>query len=40
MALSLSAMASGGIPLGFNIITGALYGKDTAEVYDKILSAK
>ena len=40
MALSLSAMANGGIPLGFNIITGALYGKDTAEVYDKILSAK
>lgn len=40
MALSLAAMASNGIPPGFNIITGALYGKDTADVYDKILSAK
>ena len=40
MALSLAAMASNGIPPGFNIITGALYGKDTASIYDKILSAK
>lgn len=40
MALSLAAMASNGIPPGFNIITGALYGKDTAAVYDKILSSK
>jgi simple sugar transport system substrate-binding protein len=40
MALSLAAMASGGIPPGFDIITGALYEKDTAGVYDKILSAK
>lgn len=40
MALSLAAMASNGIPPGFNIITGALYGKDTASVYDKILSSK
>lgn len=40
MALSLAAMASNGIPPGFNIITGALYGKDTAGVYDKILSSK
>lgn len=38
MALSLAAMASGGIPPGFDIITGALYEKDTAGVYDKILS--
>jgi simple sugar transport system substrate-binding protein len=37
MALSLAAMAAGGIPPGFDIITGALYEKDTAEVYDKIL---
>ncbi len=40
MALSLAAMASNGIPPGFNIITGALYGKETAGVYDKILSSK
>ncbi len=25
---------------GFNVITGALYEKDTAAVYDKILSGK
>lgn len=40
VALSLAAMASGGIPPGFNVITGALYEKDTATVYDKILSGK
>jgi len=40
VALSLAAMASGGVPPGFNVITGALYEKDTAAVYDKILSAK
>ena len=40
VALSLAAMASAGIPPGFNVITGALYEKDTAGVYDKILSGK
>jgi simple sugar transport system substrate-binding protein len=40
MALSMAAMAASGIPPGFNIITGALYEKSTAEVYDKILSGK
>ena len=40
VALSLAAMAAGGIPPGFNVITGALYEKDTAAVYDKILSGK
>ena len=40
VALSLAAMASGGVPPGFNVITGALYEKDTAAVYDKILSGK
>lgn len=40
MALSLAAMGAGGIPIGFDIITGALYEKDTAGVYDKVLSAK
>jgi simple sugar transport system substrate-binding protein len=33
-------MAASGIPPGFNVITGALYEKDTAEIYDKILSGK
>jgi simple sugar transport system substrate-binding protein len=40
VALSLAAMASSGIPPGFNIITGALYEKDKAAIYDKILSGK
>ena len=40
VALSLAAMASAGIPPGFNITTGALYEKATAGVYDKILSGK
>ena len=33
-------MAAGGIPPGFDVITGALYEKDTAQVYDDILSGK
>jgi simple sugar transport system substrate-binding protein len=40
LALSLALMATDGIPPGFNIITGALYGKDTAPIYDKVLSGK
>ncbi|WP_425402342.1 substrate-binding domain-containing protein [Kaistia adipata] len=40
VALSLANMAAGGIPPGFNVITGALYEKDTAQVYDNILSGK
>jgi simple sugar transport system substrate-binding protein len=40
VALSLTAMASGGIPPGFNVITGALYEKDKAQIYDNILSGK
>lgn len=40
VALSLAAMAASGIPPGFDVITGALYEKDTAAVYDKILSGK
>src|SRR4030095_3546043 len=40
VALSMAAMASSGIPPGFNVITGALYEKDTAQVYDDILSGK
>lgn len=38
VALSLASMASSGIPTGFDIITGALYEKDTAQVYDDVLS--
>jgi simple sugar transport system substrate-binding protein len=37
LALSLALMATNGIPPGFDIITGALYEKDTAPVYDKVL---
>ena len=37
---SLAAMQAGGVPAGFNVITGALYEKDTAQVYDDILSGK
>ena len=40
VALSLAAMAASGIPPGFNVITGALYDKSTAPIYDKILSGK
>ncbi len=40
VALSLASMAASGIPPGFNVITGALYEKDTASVYDAILSGK
>ncbi|HEY6918834.1 MAG TPA: substrate-binding domain-containing protein [Tabrizicola sp.] len=35
--LSGLQMENDGIPLGFDIITGALYGKDTAPVYHKIM---
>lgn len=40
MALSIAAMAGSGIPPGFDVITGALYEADTAEVYDGILSGE
>jgi simple sugar transport system substrate-binding protein len=40
VALSMALMASSNIPPGFNVITGALYEKDKAEIYDKILSGK
>lgn len=40
LALSLALMATDGIPPGFNIITGALYEKETAPIYDKVLSGK
>jgi simple sugar transport system substrate-binding protein len=40
LGLSLAAMSSSGIPPGFNIITGALYEKDKAQLYDGIMSGK
>ena len=40
LALSLALMATDGIPPGFDIITGALYEKDTADVYAKVLAGK
>jgi simple sugar transport system substrate-binding protein len=40
IALSMAAMEAGGIPAGFNVITGALYEKDQAQLYDDILSGK
>lgn len=40
VALSLANMAASGIPVGFNVITGALYEKDKAALYDKILGGK
>lgn len=38
VGLSLAAMAASGIPPGFDVITGALYEKDTAQIYDDVLS--
>lgn len=40
LALTLALMATDGVPPAFNIITGALYEKDTADVYAKVMSAK
>lgn len=40
VALSLAAMAASGIPPGFNVITGALYEADTAQIYDDILAGR
>ena len=37
LCLSSLMMEKDGIPLGFSIITGALYEKDTAPVYSKIM---
>ena len=40
MALSLASMAASGIPPGFDVITGALYEADEAQIYDDILSGE
>lgn len=38
IALSIAAMSASGIPPGFDVITGALYEADTAQIYDDVLS--
>jgi simple sugar transport system substrate-binding protein len=40
LGLSLAAAAASGIPPGFDILVGALYEKDTAQVYLDILTGK
>jgi simple sugar transport system substrate-binding protein len=40
IGLSMAAMADAGIPPGFDVITGALYEKDTAQLYDDIMAGK
>jgi simple sugar transport system substrate-binding protein len=40
LALTLALMATDGVPPAFNIITGALYEKDTAQVYADVMSGK
>jgi simple sugar transport system substrate-binding protein len=40
IALSMAAMEAGGIPAGFDVITGALSEADEAHFYDDILSGK
>jgi simple sugar transport system substrate-binding protein len=37
VALSLAAMLSAGVPVGFDVTTGALYEADTAAVYHAIM---
>ena len=39
ICLSSLLMESSGIPIGFDVITGALYEKDTAQTYHDIMSA-
>ncbi|MDO9638252.1 MAG: substrate-binding domain-containing protein [Pseudotabrizicola sp.] len=40
VSLSLAAMQAGGTPAAFDVITGALYEKATAQIYDDIMSGK
>jgi len=35
----MAAMVASGIPPGFDVIVGALYEADTAQIYDEILAA-
>ena len=40
VCLSLIAMEASGVPVGFDVTVGTLYEKDTAQVYDDIMSGK
>jgi simple sugar transport system substrate-binding protein len=40
IGLSLANMAASGIPPGFDVIIGALYEADTAQIYDDILAGR
>jgi simple sugar transport system substrate-binding protein len=40
VALTLALMATDGIPPKFNVITGALYEKDSAQIYADVMSGK
>src|SRR3954468_10983245 len=40
LALSMAAMAAGGVPPGFNITVGSLYEKDKAKLYDGIMGGR
>lgn len=40
VCLSLAAMQSSGTPAGFDVTVGALYTKDNADVYDKIMKGE
>jgi simple sugar transport system substrate-binding protein len=40
VGLSLAAMEASGVPVGFNVYTGALYEKDKAQLYDDIMGGK
>ena len=40
MCLSTLLMESEGVPLGFDIITGALYEADTAPIYHEIMGGE
>ena len=38
IGMSLAAMAASGFPPGFDVITGTLYEKDAAQLYQDIMS--
>jgi simple sugar transport system substrate-binding protein len=40
LALTLANLATDGVPPGFDIHVGALYGKDSAALYDKVMAGK
>jgi simple sugar transport system substrate-binding protein len=40
LALTLANLAANGVPPGFDIHVGALYERDTAQLYDKVMSGK